>query len=199
MLRKVALVAGVLAGMAGSAAAQSTATPVYQAPYRAFERNEIGASLSDPGQGYALEGFYRLGRARYDLGFRAGFADPDGGDTAFLLGVDFRTRVVEHSEDFPFDGALILGVGGAFADNASQAFIPVGLSLGRRLELDDSRTSFVPYLQPTLTPTFGDGDSDLLFSLGFGADVRVGRALDLRVSAGIGDLDGVSVSLSFLR
>ena len=47
------------------AAAQETGTPIFKAPYRAFDNHEFGVSLSDPGEGVslALEGFYRYGRA----------------------------------------------------------------------------------------------------------------------------------------
>ncbi|HSD31701.1 MAG TPA: hypothetical protein VLB49_07310, partial [Gemmatimonadales bacterium] len=69
--------------------------------------------------------------------------------------------------------------------------IPVGLSLGRRLDTE-SNLSIVPYLQPTMFITV-DGGSDVLFALGLGADFRLSRAFDLRVSAGLGDVEGVSL------
>ena len=57
-------------------AAQSTGTPVYQAPYRAFANSELGLSLSDPGNGFALEGSWRTGlSSRSDIGLRAGLSD----------------------------------------------------------------------------------------------------------------------------
>ncbi len=192
--------------------AQTTGLPIFMAPYRAFTNSEIGATFADPGRGYGLEGFYRIGRNAFDIGFRAGFQTstqriplgiPGGGvgndrTTRLLTGVEIRTRVIQHSEDFPLDGAFTLGVGGALGDGRSVGFVPIGLSLGRRFEFEDSETSFVPYAHPVITPTFGDA-SDVLFTLGFGVDVRVGRQVDLRVSAGIGDQDGVSVGVSFLR
>lgn len=198
MLRKTGLAVLLLAAGTGTAAAQSTGTPVFMAPYRAFTRSEVGAALSDPGVGYALQGFYRVGRNRFDIGFTLGFADAKHADASVLAGVDLRTRVIDHTEDFPFDGAFVTGIGGSFRDQHTIGFIPIGVSLGRRLELDDSRTSFVPYVQPTLIPTFGD-DSDVLFSLGFGVDLRAGRTVDIRFSAGLGDIDGVSISIAILR
>src|SRR5437868_464284 len=90
------LAVSLLAVAAGESVAQETGTPVFKAPYRAFDRYEFGASLSDPGEGInlAVEGFYHYGSGPHDIGFRAGFADPEGnGDAIFLIGADFRTRV----------------------------------------------------------------------------------------------------------
>jgi hypothetical protein len=179
--------------------AQTLGTPVYQAPYRAFQQAELGGMLSDPGPGIALEAAYRFGRGAYDIGLRAGIlsADTDAGDEAWaLVGVDVRFRIVDHTEDFPLDGALTAGFGAAIGD-LTQAYLPVGLSLGRRLELE-SGVSFVPYVQPVLIPTFGH-DDDVLVSLGLGVDVKVSRSLDIRVSGGIGDLDGIAIGASWIR
>jgi hypothetical protein len=78
-------------------------------------------------------------------------------------------------------------------------YIPVGFSLGRRVELENSKVSFVPYVQPTLTPAFSSGNSDVLFTLGLGVDIKVAPQLDIRVTAGVGDQDGIGVGLSFLH
>jgi len=186
----------LLAG--GEAAAQTVGTPVFMAPYRAFTKYEIGGYISDPGGAdWALEGFYRYGWNKNDVGFRLGVLD--AGDTDLLLaGVDFRSRLISHSESFPLDGALTLGLGGAFGDG-SVVFIPVGFSLGRRLDLENSKVSFVPYVQPTLTPAFGSGDSDVLFTLGLGVDIKVAAQLDIRLTAGVGDQDGIGIGLSYLH
>ncbi|PKL93319.1 MAG: hypothetical protein CVV20_04285 [Gemmatimonadetes bacterium HGW-Gemmatimonadetes-1] len=181
-------------------AAQSTGTPVYQSPYRPFASSELAGSLSDPGEGFALEGAYRtaFGKAG-DIGIRAGFANPPGDNaTAFLVGGDYRHRVLDHSESFPLDGSFTLGFGLATSDDVTVGFIPIGITLGRRIIVEGSSVSLVPYVHPVLTPTFADGD-DVLFSLGFGLDARVSPRLDLRFSAAIGDIDGISFSVAFLR
>jgi len=192
----------LLALAAGKATAQETGTPIFKAPYRAFTQHEFGASLSDPGEGFnlALEGFYRYGSGPHDIGFRAGFADPEGaGDTRLLLGADFRTQVVSYSEAFPLDGSLTVGFGGNLGDGPDAWFVPVGVSLGRRFELEGSKTTFVPYAHPVIVPTFGGGDSEVNFALGLGVDVRFSRELAVRVSGGIGDIEGVGISLTYLR
>lgn len=175
--------------------AQATGVPSYNAPYRAFTRSEFGAVLSFPdGGGTAFEGAYRMASGKFDLGFRGGIFSPDGGgDTQLLLGAEARQRVVTHTEDFPLDGALILGIGGRFSSGNNNVIIPVGLSLGRRVEPKDSKISIVPYVQPTGFLVAGNGESDFLFALGLGADFRLSPKFDARISAGLGDLEGVSI------
>lgn len=186
--------------VARPAAAQTVGTPVYMAPYRAFNDHEVGGMISDPGPGLALEGAYRYGYQRFDIGIRGGLLSRDrpGDDaTSLLAGADVRFRVIDHSLDFPLDGALTLGFGAAIGD-FSQAYLPVGLSLGRRVELEGG-TSFVPYVQPVLAPTFGDGDDELLLAIGLGVDWKVTRRLDIRLSGGVGDIDGIAIGLSWIR
>ncbi len=184
------------AGTVSSAAAQATGMPSFNAPYRAFRRSEIGVVLSFPdGGGTGFEGTYRISSAKFDLGFRGGIFDPGGTANAVLLvGAEARERVVSHTEDFPLDGALIVGIGGAFVSGSSVLYVPVGLSLGRRVNPKDSKISIVPYVQPTGFLVAGNGTSDFLFALGLGADFRLTPRFDARISAGLGDLKGVSLS-----
>jgi hypothetical protein len=183
-------------------AAQTTGTPIFKAPYRAFNNHEFGVSLSDPGTAvdFALEGFYSYGRGTNDFGIRAGFADGAGTlDTRILLGGDFRTRLVSYSESFPLDGALTVGLGTQIGDGPDLFFLPVGLSLGRRFELEGSNTTFTPYVHPVIVPTFGGGDDDVNFAFGLGVDVRFSDSWAVRASGGLGDIDGVGVSLTYIR
>ncbi|HVX88805.1 MAG TPA: hypothetical protein VG940_07765 [Gemmatimonadales bacterium] len=196
-MRKLVLLAVLLAP--ATAAAQSTGTPVFAAPYRAFTRSEVGLSLSDMDGGTGFEGFYKTGHQKWDLGFRAGFIDVDVADNPLLLGVDGRTRLVTHDQSFPLDGSLTVGAGAMLQDNFNVFNIPVGFSMGRRVDLEGSSVSFVPYFQPVASLVFGDADSDILFSIGLGADIRVDRNLDLRVAGAVGDMDGVSISVAWLR
>ncbi len=196
------LVAAFVGLGAGELAAQETGTPIFKAPYRVFNNHEFGASLSDPGDvaDFALEGFYSYGRGNNDFGLRAGFADGAGGlDTRFLLGGNFRTRVVSYSESFPLDGALTVGLGTNIGDGPDVFFLPVGISLGRRFELEGSNTTFTPYAHPVIVPTFGGGDDDVNFALGLGVDVRFSNTWAVRASGGLGDIEGVGVSLTYIR
>jgi hypothetical protein len=197
------LVAAFVAMVPDGLAAQETGTPMFKAPYRAFTSHEFGMAFSDPGEGisFALEGFYGYGRGANDFGLRAGIMDPEGpGDTNILLGGDFRTRILSYSESFPLDGALTVGAGINLGDGDDLIYLPLGISLGRRFELEGSRTTFTPYVHPTLVPVLGaaDGD-DVGFALGLGVDLRFSQSLAARVSGGIGDLEGVGIALTYVR
>ena len=184
--------------LAAPLAAQSTGTPVFQAPYRAFATSELGLSLSDPGSGFALEGSWRTGLSeRSDIGLRAGLRDRRN-TTALLVGGDYRMRVLDHNDSFPLDGSFTLGLGFASGDGVTVGYLPIGFSMGRRILVEGSQVSLVPYLHPVLTPTFGDSD-DLGFSLGFGLDARVTPRLDVRFSAAFGDQDGIAFTAAWLR
>ena len=194
-------VALLVAAAATGAAAQETGTPVFKAPYRAFNSYEFGGNISFPSGApdFALEGFYSYGHGSYDLGLRGGFENIPNGDTRVLLGADFRTRVLNASDRFPLDGALTLGVGLNAGSGPDVVYIPVGLSLGRRFLLEGSKTSFVPYVEPVVVPALSSGNSDLDFALGFGVDIRFSNTVDFRVSAGVGDIEGVSLGIAFVR
>jgi hypothetical protein len=187
----------LIAGLAFAAplAAQTTGMPSYNAPYRAFQRTELGAVVSFPrGGGTAFEGAYRYAQRQFDLGVRVGMYDPGGLlKTRLLLGGEARQRVITHTADFPLDGALVAGIGAHLVSGGSALFIPVGVSLGRRIDLHQPSISIVPYVQPTAV-LVSDGGTNLNFTLGLGADFRLTRVLDARFSAGIGDLRGVSLA-----
>ena len=196
MRRYLALFLLVGAGVASQAAAQATGMPSFNAPYRAFTRSEIGVVITFPsGGGTAFEGAYRMSSGKFDIGFRGGLLDVSGpGSTVLLLGTEARERVLTHTADFPLDGALILGIGGKFSSGNSTLFVPVGLSLGRRLDPQGSTVSIVPYVQPTGLLVAGNSNSTFLFALGLGADFRLSPRFDARISAGLGDVEGVSLS-----
>jgi opacity protein-like surface antigen len=197
------LLVAVLVSLAVSeSTAQETGTPMFKAPYRAFTDHEFGAAFSDPGEGvsYALEGFYSYGRGTNDFGLRAGIADPDEGDLRILLGGNFRTRVLNYSENFPLDGALTVGAGLNVGDGDDLIYLPVGLSVGRRFEMEGSNFNFTPYVHPTLIPVIGaSGGSDVGFALGLGVDMRLGQNWAGRVSGGLGDLEGVGLALTYIQ
>jgi hypothetical protein len=192
----------LLAGAATTSAAQETGTPIFKAPYRTFTTHELGASFSDPGEGvsFALEGFYRYGHGPYDISFRGGFEDLNGSaGTRYLAGADARTTVVSYSESFPLDGAVTLGFGMNLGDGPDAYYIPIGISLGRRFNMEGSNTTFVPYVHPVLVPRFGGGDSSVEAALGLGVDIRFSEDLALRVSGGIGDIEGVGITFAYIR
>jgi hypothetical protein len=196
MFRQTMLVALIAAALTAPAYGQSTGVPSFQSPYRAFARSEFGGVVSFPepgGTGY--EGMYRFGSGRLDVGVRGGLWDPIGlAPSSFLAGVEARSRVVTHSEDFPLDGGFVFGMGGNFRSGFSRFMFPMGVTLGRRINLENSEVSFSPYVQPTAFLRGGNSiPTDLIFALGLGADVRLTRSFDARVSVGLGDVEGVSL------
>jgi hypothetical protein len=195
MRRSLGLAAVLTLAMTGVGLAQVTLTPSYDAPYRAFDRHEAGVVLSFPNPGTAVEGEYRFGYQKFDVGFRGGAYDPGAGaSTVVLLGVSGRQRVITHTEEFPLDGAIIVGLGADLVSNANTIVIPGGLSLGRRIDLKNSPVTITPYGEPVVFLTAGSNQStDFHFAFGLGSDFRLSRAFDLRVSGSLGDIDGVSV------
>ncbi len=184
-----------------SAAAQASGLPSFNAPYRAFSDHEAGFAVSFPGvDDAAIEGLYRFGRGEFDIGIRGGILFIRNGprdDEIVAVGVEARQRILTHSDDFPADGALIIGAG--IQVGASYNFIPsIGVSFGRRVDIEDSDISIIPYVQPNLWWFIGDTD-DIRFSLGLGADFRLSPRFDLRVSVGVGDIDGLSVGAVWIR
>ena len=142
----------------------------------------------------------RLETLNTEVTIRGGFADLNGSNgTRYLIGGDVRTQVLTYSESFPLDGALTLGLGANIGDGNDAYYIPIGLSLGRRFNLEGSNTTFVPYAHPVLVPRFGGGDSSVDAALGLGVDIRFSEDLALRVSGGIGDIEGVGISLAYIH
>jgi len=196
------LAVALVFGSAEVALAQATGTPSFNAPYRAFSKAEFGGTISFPkGSDFGLEGQYRFGYENFDLGVRAGFVEPGGGlKSIFVIGAEGRTRVITHTENFPLDGALVVGLGGNFVSGSSLALIPVGLSLGRRVNPKDTQISIVPYVEPTLFIRSGGGlGTDALFSFGLGADFRLSKVFDARVSVGLGDIQGIAFSAVWIH
>jgi len=192
------LAAIALAFFASVASAQATFTPSYNAPYRAFKAHEFGGTFSFPdgGRDFAIEGQYRFGHGRFDIGLRGGLIDFDAGGSDVILGVEGRGRVLDHTQgQFPLDGAVVIGIG--TLDFDAWTIPSAGLSLGRRVDLEGF--SFIVYGQPTLF-VFTNGDTDLEFGLGLGGDFKIGQALDLRVSVGLFDgPEGLAASLVWVR
>jgi hypothetical protein len=198
---RAALIICLMLAGAGPARGQATRTPAFQAPARAFARYEFGATGSTVGFDYlGIEGVGRVAAGRFDIGVRGGFIDRgDIPGSTGVLGVEVRVRVLQHAAALPLDAALVLGAGTAEFD---ALFVPVGISLGRRLDLPGA--SVVLYAQPTAALLQGaddvDGNRTVQVGLGIGADLRLGRALDLRTSVGFFDYgNGLAVSCVWVR
>jgi len=200
MPRALRLAAIALATSASAAAAQATFTPSYNAPYRSFEASEFGGTFSFPhgSRDFAVEGQFRFGYNKFDMGLRGGIIDFDGGSN-FVIGIEGRARVLDHTQnDFPLDGAVVVGIGTSEFD--SWIIPSAGISLGRRVDLDGFE--FVAYGQPTLfltsTDTGAGNDTDFDFNLGLGIDFKIGESLDLRTSFAFLDAPAEGISFAFV-
>ena len=200
-LRSTVLGLGAVAFVAGSAAGQATKTASFNAPYRAFQQLEFGGTLSfNKYSVTGVEGQIRVGYRAFDVGARGGMLFSSAQDV-FAIGVEGRGRVLTHTEQFPLDGALVVGLGGLFGGGTSFN-APVGLSVGRRVDIEGAQISIVPYAQPTVNLVFGDPGGHVGFSFGLGLDARLSQYFDVRVSGGLASdwgMQGISVSAVWIR
>ena len=202
MRRSLLLVLGFILLAGEAATAQTLGTPVFMSPYRSFRHSELAGYISDPGSGYsiALEGEYRRAWPKFDGGLRAAYLDLNGSlGSRFAVGADVRAPLAHRNESFPLDASFTLGASFADGDGSSLFLIPVGVTLGRRILLEGSNTSFVPYVHPVIAPAFGGGNSDVNFGLGLGVNISFTQQLDLRVSGALGDYEGVAIGVAWHR
>jgi hypothetical protein len=188
-------------GFAAPLAAQETGTPMFKAPYRGFTNYQFGFDITFPeGADFSLEGNYQFASGPHDFGLRGGINKCGDGCTLGLVGGNFRTRVLRATQQFPLDGAVTIGFGAQFGEGALAFAVPVGVSVGRQLAIQNSTVRFTPYVHPVLVPVFGDDvDSDVLFALGLGADIAINRYVAIKISGGIGDIEGIGLGLAFMR
>jgi hypothetical protein len=177
--------------------AQATRTPTFFAPIRGFADTEAGVSVSGAGGSGVLgvEGRYGFSLSNSDISLRAGYVDGgDAGSGNFVAGAEARVPVIGHNRSFPLDGAFIVGLGHSFSDVGGETYVPLGLSLGRRIVLDGNDLQLTPYVQPTVI-----FQNDSAFGFGLGVDIHVRGAPDIRLNWATGDLDGFAVSLFWPR
>jgi hypothetical protein len=176
----------------GGLEAQATGTTTFNAPYRAFSSSEFGVLLQfSQRRGTAFEGAYRMAGGRFDIGFKGDAQSSGPGDALLLLGAEARQRVLT-PRWISRSSALVFGAGTQLSSGNSVLILPVGLSLGRRIDTE-TNVSIVPYVQPTLFIVAGDTQSHTQFALGLGVDFRFTASFDARLSAGLGDVEGVSI------
>ena len=185
LLLSFVTVLGVLI-IAERADGQAWNYPSFQPPVHVSrEYNFAIASGGDLGASFV--GQWREGfRSNTHLGFEAGVSDGgDGSDSRFLLGAGFATTVFGSQPNLPVDILLTAGAYPSFGGGITLVRVPVGLTLGKRLPLQD--LAITPYAHPRLSFDFcsgGCGDDNLDFSINFdlGADVEINTQLGFRVS-----------------
>jgi len=201
MSRRPVVLCGLVLALAGAtnAVAQSTGMPVSMPPLRSYQTYTMGATLADPGPGIAIEAWYGMPVGPGDIDVRLGLWDTNGGSNVVLVGADYRQQLLTHSERFPLDGALTAGFGANFNSDASVFLLPVGFTMGRRFDLEDSTIKLQPYGQPLIHFVFGDTSDDVLFSVGLGLEAQFSDQFALDVNGTLGDLDGISIAFAYLH
>ena len=142
-----------------------------------------------------------------ELDLDIGFADPEAGDSRFILGGGFARRLTAATAEMPLDMTLTAGVYGAFGGQ-SMVRLPIGLSVGHRFPLEGTM-AVTPYVHPRVSIDFCSdcfedaGDTDVAVNFDIGADLELARQISLRFAAffsggdRFGDDDGFGLSLAW--
>jgi hypothetical protein len=195
-----ALVAGVASILAAPRAqAQAWHYPAFQPP--TIATREFNFAVAGGGD-YGTTGLFQwregIGPDTH-FGLDVGFADPDFGDTGFLIGGGIGQRLMRSTPETPIDLVLTGGIYGEFGSNPSLIRIPIGVSVGHRFPIQNSNMAITPYVHPRLSidacvSDCGDEPNDIgtkvKVNFDFGADFEVTRMLSLRGALTVG---GVSV------
>ncbi len=124
---------------------------------------------------------------RWQLGVDAGLADPEGNaSTRLVLGGHAAFQLTRETADFPFDVALTSGVGFSAAAGRNVVRVPLGASVGKRLEFD-SGPPVTMFAHPRLSLdrcndcVAGGSAGKLNLSADFGVNVQLSAQVGLRV------------------
>jgi hypothetical protein len=196
-------VAMILLGLASGAGAQNVERPsLWDAPSFLGPRpgSDIGVYLVDgEGSSFGLHGLWRTD-ASPNLGLRLGYLDT-AGDDIILFGVETWGDVVLESTDFPLDLTWTFGAG-AWVNGSTTVSVPVGLSIGKTLDLEDSPIALQVYGHPRLAlvmfehPVTNDLELDLEGQFDLGTDILLSPDLTLRVAASLGRFDALGIGLA---
>jgi len=182
------------------AAARPAAGQAWDAPsfMPSHPVDELGVFALDPPVGdFGLVGFWRQS-GNLGLGVRVGILDREFDGTAFVVGSEFFTPLLRATPGSPLEALLVLGAGATFEDGIL-ARIPLGVSVGARLENAEGEVAFTPYVHPRVgLDIFADDDdsvTELAFLVDFGLDVEVTPSVTVRaaytwVTGGVDDLAG---------
>jgi hypothetical protein len=192
---------------AAPVAAQGWNYPSFHHPH--IMNREFNFALADGGDaGTALVFQWREGfGVGTELNLDVGFADPDFGDSRFIVGGGFARRLTSATADMPLDVLLTAGLYAAFGD-PNIFRVPVGLSVGHRFPLEGVM-AVTPYVHPRVSIDFcsdcfeGGDDTELSINFDLGVDLELSRQLSLRFAAlfaggdVFGDDDGFGISLAW--
>ena len=198
---KKTLIGAVVAllGIASAASAQEPPilwdTPSFMGPRPG---SDLGFYVMDvEGSDIGFQGIWRTDGAM-NLGLRAGFLDTPG-DGIVVLGAETWGLLVEDNPDFPLDLSWTAGAG-AWLNGRTVVAVPVGLSIGKTLDLDNSMALQL-YGHPRIgLVLFEDVNDDLEAGLegqfDLGADFYVSPSVALKLGISLGDTDGLGLGVS---
>jgi hypothetical protein len=192
---------------AAPVAAQGWNYPSFRHPQ--IQSREFNFAIADGGdRGTALLFQWREGFGTgTDLNLDIGFADPDVGDSRFVVGGGFGRRLAAATADMPLDLVLTAGVYAAFGDTTFVR-LPIGLSVGHRFPLEGAM-AVTPYAHPRVSVDlcsncFGmNDDTELSINFDVGVDLELSRQMSLRFAAlfaggdYFGQDDGFGISLAW--
>lgn len=153
--------------------------------YPRIVQRQYGFVIANGGDaGTALLGQWREGMSpNNEFSLEVGFADPDGGDTRFIVGGALAHQLTRSTMEMPLDMVLSGGVYPSFGGDITLIRIPIQLSMGHRFPLEggNGNMAITPFINPRISfdlCTSGEDDcgpdeSDT--SINF----DVGAALDL--------------------
>jgi len=192
---------------AAPVAAQGWNYPSFRHPQ--IMSREFNFALADGGDaGTALLFQWREGFGiGTELNLDVGFADPDVGDSYFIVGGGFGRRLAAATTDMPLDLLLTAGVYAALGD-PNVVRVPVGVSVGHRFPLEGAM-AVTPFVHPRVSIDFcsncfeGGDDTELSINFDLGVDLELSRQLSLRFAAlfaggdRFGEDDGFGISLAW--
>lgn len=210
---KARWLAGVLAAclagigcLAGTAAAQVYDVPTFRTPY-----GETGLGLhlvlQNDADDVGVLGTWRRSGSDIVLGVRAGLLEADG-DLGLMVGMEVGRQFVQANEEFPLDVAWASGVGvGTVPDrDVTLLRVPIGISIGRRVQLDDGGTFITPYAHPRLAvdilffdagPGEDDTRSELNADIDLGLDIELSPQVTFRFAVTVGENEAIGLGLAF--
>ena len=172
-------------------------TPTFMGPRPG---SDLGVYLIDADYGdVGLQGIWRTSDGT-NLGLRAGFLDTPG-DAIVTLGAETWGDIAVQDADFPLDLSWTAGVG-AWLNGSTVVSVPVGVSIGRTIDIEGSNVSVQVYGHPRLgLAIYENAADDLDLDLGglfdLGADFHLSSDLAIKVAASFGDSDALGIGLAW--
>ena len=154
----------------------------------------------DPSNGVGALATWRSSGTPGSLGFRVGLAEGYRGEVAGYGGVDVSSILHRGGPTFPLDIVVAAGVGAGVGEYLLVT-VPLGLTFGRALDLDNAR--FIPYTTPRLVLDAHFGSDrprrgvDLGFAVDLGVDVAFDPAWTIRFGATLGRRSALAIGLAF--